>query len=582
MIYIDGPRLRAQQNRRLRKRQEASNSISMDSSSGIDSRGPWFDGVEALQSSGISAVDVDAAKSKHIAIVGAGMAGLMSWLVLHEAGFTNITILESSQELGGRVQPQYFGDPSARQYQEMGPMRFPQAIQYAESNETVPIKDHLIVTDLVAELNRRNKQNPDYNISMIPFINNSPNGIVYANRIRLPNGDLPTIADTEADSSLIPQPASPPKVAEISQVLNSFLSNQTFMALLSRNIFAAYKEWQLYGLHGLGGDSFSEFSYVHNYLNYSLESTFIASTAPGFGGWPFWDRLYETFYFGATDWNTIEGGMQKLPNAFHPLVDQHTTFNAKVDGISYNISTRKVNITHQSPLNYHLSSTSSIYDLAILTPPLPMIRSWTLPSFSPLLSAAISSYTYSHGCKCALQFHTRFWEHLPNRPIYGSCSTTTSTPRIGQICYPSYDINTTSPGVVLASYIAGSDAVRWLGVSPDEYITYTLNAFAQIHGDIVHEQFTGNGSVKCWLTDPNEYAGWAEPEAGTRQAFGPSFFKTEQGCVLAGEATSFTSSWIASALESGVRAGVQVMLGEGLVDEAKMVVENWMGRFIEV
>ena len=341
VIYVDGPRLRAQQKRRLRKRQEDCNSISMDSSSGIDSRGPWFDGVEALQSSGISAVDVDAAKSKHIAIVGAGMAGLMIWLVLHEAGFTNITILESSQELGGRVQRQYFGDPSARQYQEMGPMRFPQAIQYAESNETVPIKDHLIVTDLVTELNRRNKQNPDYNISMIQFINNSPNGIVYANGIRLPNGDLPTVADTEADPSLIPQPPSPPKVAEINQVLNSFLSNQTSMALLARNIFAAYKEWQLHGLHGLGGDSFSEFSYVHNYLNYSLESTLIASTAPGFGGWPFWDRLYKTFYFGATDWKTIDGGMQKLPNAFHPLVDQHTIFNAKVDGVSYNISPAK-------------------------------------------------------------------------------------------------------------------------------------------------------------------------------------------------------------------------------------------------
>ena len=235
MIYIDGPRLRAQQNRRLRKRQEASNSISMDSSSGIDSRGPWFDGVEALQSSGISAVDVDAAKSKHIAIVGAGMAGLMIWLVLHEAGFTNITILQSSQELGGRVQRQYFGDPSARQY----------------------------------------------------------------------------------------------------------------------------------------------------------------------------------------------------------------VFNAKVDGVSYNTSTGKVNVTHHNSLTYHLPQTSSVYDLAVLTPPLPMIRSWTLPSFSPLLSAAISSYTYSHGYKCALQFHTRFWEHLPNRPIYGSCSTTTSIPGIGQICYPSYDINTT-------------------------------------------------------------------------------------------------------------------------------------------
>lgn len=51
-----------------------------------------------------------------------------------------------------------------------------------------------------------------------------------------------------------------------------------------------------------------------------------------------------------------------------------------------------------------------------------------------------------------------------------------------------------------------------------------------------------------------------------RRAFIPAFFKTEQGIIMSGEGTSYTSSWIASALESGIRAATQVLLELGLVD----------------
>lgn len=102
--------------RRLRKRQEEMG-IRMDNSSGIDAEGPWFDGGAALTGKELAAVDTAAAKSKEIAIVGAGMAGLMTWLALNESGMTNITIVEAAQRLGGRVHTAYFGDPSERQYQ---------------------------------------------------------------------------------------------------------------------------------------------------------------------------------------------------------------------------------------------------------------------------------------------------------------------------------------------------------------------------------------------------------------------------------------------------------------------------------
>lgn len=81
--------------------------IPMTNASGIDAWGPWFDGVELLQSKNLSAVDVSAAKSKKIVIVGAGMSGLMTFLSLRQAGFENLEIIEAGERLGGRVHTVY-------------------------------------------------------------------------------------------------------------------------------------------------------------------------------------------------------------------------------------------------------------------------------------------------------------------------------------------------------------------------------------------------------------------------------------------------------------------------------------------
>lgn len=84
-----------EQGTRLSKRA----SIPMINASGIDAEGPWFDGVELLKEKEIGAISVKEAKAKsmsdgncwrfvgvtltqcaEIAIVGAGMAGLMTWV----------------------------------------------------------------------------------------------------------------------------------------------------------------------------------------------------------------------------------------------------------------------------------------------------------------------------------------------------------------------------------------------------------------------------------------------------------------------------------------------------------------------
>ena len=93
----------------------------------------------------------------------------------------------------------------------------------------------------------------------------------------------------------------------------------------------------------------------------------------------------------------------------------------------------------------------------------------------------------------ALQFGTRFWEHYEN-PILGGCSTTTDIPGIGKICYPSVKLNSSGPGVVLASYTDGEYGLRLASLTDAEHVQYVLNAMIEIHGELARITYTGRNT----------------------------------------------------------------------------------------
>jgi hypothetical protein len=66
-----------------------------------DPYGAWFDGVTYLKSQNNSASFIAGTKDQKIAILGGGMSGLMSALLLDEAGIHDWEISESSQRIGG-------------------------------------------------------------------------------------------------------------------------------------------------------------------------------------------------------------------------------------------------------------------------------------------------------------------------------------------------------------------------------------------------------------------------------------------------------------------------------------------------
>lgn len=123
-----------------------------------DASGPWFDGVAYMQSKQNNASFVAQEKSKKIAIVGGGMSGLLTSLLLDSVGVHDWHITESSQRIGGRIRTKYLNGttPDEYQYQEMGPMRFPVTVKYADTNETLEIQDHKMVFQLGDKLNELN------------------------------------------------------------------------------------------------------------------------------------------------------------------------------------------------------------------------------------------------------------------------------------------------------------------------------------------------------------------------------------------------------------------------------------------
>ncbi|KAL1305744.1 hypothetical protein AAFC00_007325 [Neodothiora populina] len=344
------------------------------------------------------------------------------------------------------------------------------------------------------------------------------------------------------------------------------------MRLYTSNVFQAHKQAVAEGFW-----DFSESGYLRYKLGYDLNTTDqVDSVSDNLPIWP-----YEDIYFEATEWRTIDKGLTQLPRAFGPQVLNRTRFQTTVQELSWNEETEKMSVKFRPDNPFSMETESLEFDYTVIAVPFSRVRLWRLPSYSSLLARAISRLNYSAACKVALHYKTRFWEHL-EKPIIGGCGSGGAIPGISSVCYPSYKINSTGPGVILGSYIS-SQLTRSLSSLPEEeHVALVQRAMIEIHGDVAREQWTGAYDRKCWELDEYEGGSWASPTAMQQQLYLPAYFHTEKHSVFVGEHTSYTHAWIFSALESAVRGTTQLLLDMGLVDEAKQINEKWMARWISV
>jgi predicted NAD/FAD-binding protein len=187
----------------------------MDNSTGVDVWGPWFDGVELLKDAEIAGVDAVSAKHKNIAIVGAGMSGLMTYLCLVQQGMTNVHLIEAGTRIGGRVHTVYLsGGPFDYSYQEMGPMRLPTTITVGSN--IFNISDHQLVFQLANEMNNINHHDQNLAVNFIRWYQTSAN---------------------------LPYTGSLPGMERLLQDVNTALPCRDFCVEMATNMFKAHRKW---------------------------------------------------------------------------------------------------------------------------------------------------------------------------------------------------------------------------------------------------------------------------------------------------------------------------------------------------
>ncbi|KAF2629386.1 hypothetical protein BU25DRAFT_465593 [Macroventuria anomochaeta] len=135
----------------------------------------------------------------------------------------------------------------------------------------------------------------------------------------------------------------------------------------------------------------------------------------------------------------------------------------------------------------------------LLTALINLLRFLDLLPCCSLMKRAIERIVFDGAVKAAMQYKERFWEHLEH-PIVGGCGRV-DIYGIGQLCYPSYKINSTGL----------------------KHIAYIQCAMVELHGLIADEMWTGNYTRHCWDQDERHADSWTVPIVPQQQLCLPAF-----------------------------------------------------------
>jgi monoamine oxidase len=449
------------------------------------------------------------AKSKKVIIVGAGMAGLVAADELLRAGHDPL-ILEAKSRVGGRVYT--IREPFAPGlYGEAGAMRIP--------------RSHKLTLALIEK----------FGLQVYPFTLSNPNAYCYLHGKKL------RMAKILANPGLLDFDLFPHEhTVDPNQLWDEALA--PFAARLETDGYDAWdrivEEYDYYSVR--------EFLEQEGWSEGAIERFGLLNNQEAVMNSSFLELLREEIGGYYTNLVQIEGGMDRLPNSYLPLLKDRIRFGAKMTAID------------QSPVDVtiHYSTASGRFkengDYAILTVPFPVLRHIeTLKPFSKEKQRAIRQLHYDASAKILIQFRRRFWEE--DNGIFGGGTVTDLAVR--NVFYPEHG-RETGRGVVLASYTWSEDAQRWGSLSPSDRIVQSLENLAQIHPQVLKEYEVGTS--KMWHDD--EFAGGAFAlfDPGQQTQLYKHIISPEGRIHFAGEHASLTHAWIQGAIESGLRAAYEV------------------------
>ncbi|WP_163102358.1 flavin monoamine oxidase family protein [Peribacillus alkalitolerans] len=452
--------------------------------------------------------------SKHIIIVGAGMAGLVAASLLKDAGH-KVTILEANNRIGGRVFTSR-SPFSKGLYFNAGPMR---------------ISDlHFLTFEYIKK----------FSLPTNLFINRTNLDIIYANGIKT------RLDQYEKNPDMLNYPVAPNEKGKSSEEL-LLSAVQPIIDFINQD---PTKNWKIvesqYENYSLG-----------NFLNMyfsdgAIDMIGVLLDLEAFMGMSFIEILREIITFTSTkEYYEITGGMDLLPQSFLPQLKEEILFHQKMTKISQTPNNVSIDSIH--PNTFEATSTTA--DFAIITIPFSALRFVQIEpydSFSYYKRKAIREINYMSSTKIGIEFKSRFWEKEGQR----GGKTITELP-IRFTFFPSTGIGTEGNAVIVASYTWADEALTWDFLPEKERIHFALTNLAEIYGDQVYQEFV-TGKSFSWSHNP--YSGGAFPilEPGQEKELFPHILTPEGRVHFAGEHTSLTHGWIQGAIESGIRVAFEV------------------------
>jgi monoamine oxidase len=124
--------------------------------------------------------------------------------------------------------------------------------------------------------------------------------------------------------------------------------------------------------------------------------------------------------------------------------------------------------------------------------------------------------------------------------------------------HPSHPVPGSAGGVVLASYSWADDALRWDSLDDEARYPHALCGLQQVYGQRIEVFYTGAGRTQSWLRDPYAYGEASVLLPGQHTELLPAIPVREGPLHFAGDHTSVKPAWIEGAVESAVRAAMEI------------------------
>ncbi len=475
----------------------------------------------------------NAEKGKKITILGAGIAGLVAAYELEKMGH-EVTIMEGSPRVGGRVWTHRFGNEKDAPYAELGAMRIP-----SSHNHTLHYVNEMGLSDKLCKfVTVFEEQNAFMNIEGNIFrMKDAPRlfqeryqGIYtdtrYSEQTRLFAAWLQTIVNTISPGNLRDS---------LEKDLRSHLMDE-----LERLDLSVY--------FSENGETIDLQAFIKD--NPGFRARCSKALDMFFG-----DILVETSH----DLLQIQGGMEQLIWRLVESVEAEIHCNQQVTAIRVKENFVEIDWLENGELHTRIS------DYILCTIPFSVLRKMELEGFDERKLASIKDTIYCPATKVAFHTQQAFWE---KQGINGGASF--SGEGVRQTYYPSVKFNPNSGSVMLASYTIGDDAVRMGNMSEQERHSFVKNTVGKVHPELQAEgmivdvasiawgnyKWSAGGCTVHWSDDMSDESNHTISYLEAARPQNNLFF--------AGEHCSKYPAWLQGSIESALEAVYDIVSKESV------------------